>query len=136
MQTLHLYTDGGARNNPGPAGIGIVVKTKQGEPLLSKGFYLGKKTNNEAEYLALLRGLKLIQQFNPEKVICYLDSQLVANQLNGIYKIKQSHLQKLAIKIFTEARKFKRVEFKHVPREENKEADKEVNKAIDEALGC
>ncbi len=134
METLHLYTDGGARNNPGPAGIGVVIKTEQGDILLNKGEYVGEKTNNEAEYLALIEGLKTINQFKPEKVICYVDSQLAANQLNGIYKIKQPHLQKLAIEVFTEARKFKRVEFKHIPREKNKEADAEVNKAIDNAL--
>ncbi len=135
MKTLHLYTDGGARNNPGPAGTGIVIKTENGEILCKKGFYIGKKTNNEAEYIAVIQGIQEIKKFDPEKVSCHVDSQLVANQLNGIYKIKQTNLQELAIKVFTEARKLKRVEFKYLPRNKNKEADKEVNKAIDEALG-
>lgn len=128
---VHLYTDGGSRNNPGPAGIGAVVKNEKGQILETRGEFVGVKTNNEAEYLALIKGLELAGKQQPQRVISYLDSQLVVKQLNGEYKIKEARLQELAIKVFTLIRGFREVELHHIPRRENEEADRLVNLAID-----
>ncbi len=131
-KTLHLYTDGGSRGNPGPAAVGAVLKTEKGEILKEKGKYIGKATNNEAEYQALIEGLKLAQKYNPERLICFLDSNLVVNQINGNWKIKKAHLRKLVFKVREEMAQLlgSRVIFRHIPREENKEADTLLNNAL------
>jgi len=126
-----IYTDGGSRNNPGDAGIGVIINGKK----YSK--YLGIKTNNEAEYEAVIFALKKAKQLIGKKntksteVEIRMDSELVCNQLNGKYKIKEKNLHPLFIEIWNLKTDFKKVEFKYIPREENKEADKLVNLAID-----
>lgn len=126
-----LYTDGGARNNPGHAGIGIVLKDSEGKVVEQFGGYVGVKTNNEAEYLGLIAGLKTAATYKPSVLKCHLDSLLVVNQLNGKFKIKQAHLQELVrqVKSFTD--QFEKVEFVYIPRGKNSEADSLVNKALD-----
>ncbi len=136
----HLYTDGASRNNPGPAGIGWVVTTapKPSTPdqiLTQGGEYIGEKTNNEAEYLALIRGLTAVQKLAGRQVTCYLDSLLVVNQLNGLFKVKRGHLAELVVKVKTEEAKFTKVTYHHIPREDNHRADKLANQAIDQAIG-
>lgn len=128
-----MYTDGGSRGNPGPAAVGIYIET------LNKkyGECLGVKTNNEAEYSALILGLKKIKQLlgnsdtKKANVICYLDSELVVKQLNHEYKLKEKHIQAFFIEIWNLGLDFGSVKFRHIPREKNKIADAMVNEALD-----
>ncbi len=133
--SLKIYTDGGSRGNPGEAAIGVVIANKY--------FYkkaIGIKTNNQAEYEAVIFALKKIKQiYGKEKcknlnLIFYSDSELMVNQLNGLYKIKEEELKNLFIEIWNLKQDFKEVEFKLIKREENKLADKLVNEALDELL--
>jgi ribonuclease HI len=127
-----LFSDGGARGNPGPAGIGAVITDPNGNELKAIKEYIGETTNNQAEYRALLRGLSEVINMQAEKVTCYLDSELVVKQLNGQYKIREAGLQDLAMDVIRLKSKFKNIEFKHVRREHNKRADELVNEALDE----
>ncbi len=121
------YTDGGSRGNPGKAAIGIVIENKKYSD------FIGIKTNNEAEYLAVIFALKKIKQiFGKEKakklnIEIRLDSELVYNQLIGKYKIKELALFPLFIEIWNLKMDFNSVNFIKIPREQNKEADKLVN---------
>jgi ribonuclease HI len=130
-----LHTDGGARGNPGPAGIGAVIQDLNGNQLKAIKEYIGETTNNQAEYRALLRGLTEVAAMGADKVTCYLDSELVVKQLNGQYKIKEPGLQDLAMDVIRLKQKFKEISFKHVRREHNAAADKLVNEALDEETG-
>ena len=129
-----MYTDGGSRGNPGPAGIGIYISTldkKYGE-------CIGEATNNVAEYAALIFGLKKLKQLlgkgktKQYEIECNLDSELVVKQLNHEYKLKEEYIQKNFIEIWNLMLDFKNVIFKHIPREQNKIADSLVNQALDE----
>ncbi len=138
MSKIIVYTDGGARGNPGPAGIGVVIK---GEGLDKKyGEYIGETTNNEAEYQALIFALKktksLIGKKNAKQaeLECFLDSELVVKQLNHQYKIEKEKKKKFFIQIWNLMLDYKKVVFSHILREENKEADKMVNLALDKKL--
>ncbi len=137
-QKIIIYTDGGSRGNPGEAAIGVVFKNERGEVLKQFGERLGVATNNVAEYTAVLAGLqKAKQTFGKEKVKsmtieCRMDSELVVRQLNGQYKIENADLQPLFLKIWNLRLDFGSVTFRHVPREENADADRMVNQALDE----
>jgi ribonuclease HI len=128
---LIIFTDGGARGNPGPAAIGVVIKNESGKTLASYGEYIGEQTNNFAEYLALISGLKKCQKLEATEVDCMLDSELVAKQMKLEYKVKEPNLQKLFVQAHNLTLSFKKVKFYHIPREKNKEADAEVNKVLD-----
>ena len=129
-----MYTDGGSRNNPGPAAVGVYIETLHKQ----FGHYIGEKTNNEAEYEAVLFGLNKIKQLlgkdqvDKIEIECYLDSELVKKQLNHEYKIKEKNIQELFLKVWNLMLDFKEIKFFHIPREENKIADKLVNEALDE----
>jgi ribonuclease HI len=125
-----LHTDGGARGNPGPAAIGIVLK-KNGETIYEFGSYIGKDTNNVAEYKAVLEGLKAALGKKVKRLTCYIDSELVVKQLTGDYKVKQAHLKFLWTQIKTIENDFIKVTYEHVKREKNSEADALVNKVLD-----
>lgn len=129
---LITYTDGGARGNPGPAASGVVIKDETGKTIASFGVYLGIQTNNVAEYSALVSALEKAKELGATEVECILDSELVVKQMRGEYKVKEPGLQKLFIKVYNSASVFKRVTYRHVLRNENKEADAEVNKILDE----
>lgn len=133
MKKLIINTDGGARNNPGPAGIGVVFSNEEGEVVLKFGEYLGDATNNIAEYTALVRALEKAREFEAEEIICRLDSELVVKQLNGQYKVKDPNLKILYNQI-KDLTFMKPVSFVHVYRAQNKLADQLVNQAIDKAL--
>lgn len=128
-----IYTDGGSRGNPGPAGIGVWVET------LNKkyGECIGIKTNNDAEYEALIFGLKKVKALIGKaktknfKIECRADSELMVKQLNHEYKLKEERIQKYFIEIWNLMLDFGSVKFIHVPREENKVADSLVNEALD-----
>ncbi len=132
---ISIHTDGGARGNPGPAAIGVVIESQtQGKRTLGK--YLGATTNNVAEYTAVLEALSfLLLEWGTgerEDVHFYLDSQLVERQLSGIYKIKEPTLQNLALQIKQKIKEWgTTISFTHVPREQNREADKIVNSVLD-----
>lgn len=133
---IHVYTDGGSRGNPGPAACGIVIKKCSGsncQTWAEKQVYLGEATNNQAEYQALLLALNELLILKPqEKVIFFLDSQLVVEQLNGRYKMKNVGLKPLFQSVQALLQKLK-VDYsiQHIPRIENKRADMLVNMALD-----
>lgn len=133
---LIIYTDGGARGNPGPAAIGIAIYTiaNTHEPIKTYGKYLGETTNNQAEYRALLAGLEFARKLGAKEVTCFMDSELVVKQLTGQYKIKEAGLKDLAMEAIRLKNSFDLVEFKHIPREKNKLADQLVNEALDNHL--
>jgi ribonuclease HI len=127
---LTIYTDGGARGNPGPAAAGIVIKDAKGKTLAHYGEYLGEQTNNYAEYMALISGLKKAKTLGATEVDCVLDSELVTKQMKLEYKVKEPTLQKLFVQVYNLATQFKKVTYRHVLREKNKKADAEVNKVL------
>ncbi|MFA7244668.1 MAG: ribonuclease HI family protein [Candidatus Magasanikbacteria bacterium] len=128
---LYLYTDGGSRGNPGPSATGIVIKNEEGQNVANYGEYLGKQTNNYAEYMAIISGLKKAKELGADEVDCIVDSKLVCEQLNRHWKVKEPTIQKLFIKAWNEMQQFKKVNIKHILRAGNKEADAEVNKVLD-----
>jgi ribonuclease HI len=135
MDKLIIYSDGGARGNPGPAGIGVAIYEvgKINNPVFTIGKFIGHTTNNQAEYNALLLGLQEAKKLGAKFLVCYLDSELVVKQLTGLYKIKEAGLKDLAMDVLRLKNTFESVEFKHVPREKNKLADQLVNEALDSA---
>jgi len=132
MDKLLLHTDGGSRNNPGPAATGFVLKNESGEVLKKGGTFLGVATNNEAEYRALIEGLQAAKEFHPNHLDCFLDSLLAVNQLNGVFKIKEARLRELVFETKSLEQELTSVRYQYVPREENKEADTIVNQILDE----
>jgi len=132
---LVINTDGGARGNPGPAGAGVVIRDEQNKTVGQHKKYLGEQTNNVAEYQALILALVESAKLGAESLKINMDSELIVRQMQGRYKIKEPTLKVLAQEVFKLMQKFKNVEFNHVFRESNKEADKLVNEAIDAALG-
>ena len=126
-----VYTDGGARGNPGPAAIGVVVGGKE------YGEYLGIKTNNQAEYLAVIFALHKVKQLigkrktKQAEIEIRMDSELLVKQLNGQYKIKEAELRDFFIDVWNLRIDFKNVKFIHIPRTENKLADRIMNETLD-----
>ena len=131
MTKAIIHTDGGARGNPGPAGIGAVIEHGGQTHQLKR--YIGQATNNQAEYQAVLMALEKAVELGVKEADVFLDSELVQQQLVGNYKVKDSQLQILFVKIWNLQQTFAKLKFFHVRRNDNKEADKLVNQAIDEA---
>ncbi len=129
---LVLRTDGGARGNPGPAAIGVVLENESGKVVKKFGRYIGETTNNQAEYQALLAGLEAAKKLGATEVTCYLDSELVVKQLSRQYKVKDKGLAPLFVKVWNLAQSFASVTYSHVPREQNRRADALVNQALDD----
>lgn len=129
---VSIYTDGGARGNPGPAATGVVIKNNDGKILEEYGEYLGKTTNNVAEYSALISALSTAKNIGATEVSCYLDSKLVVEQLNRNWKVKQPHIQSLFVKAWNILQNFSSYSLSYIPREKNKESDAWVNKILDE----
>lgn len=133
-QKIVMYTDGGSRNNPGPAAIGVYLETLRKQ----YGHFIGHKTNNEAEYEAVIFGLKKIKQLAGHdqtkqlEIEIFLDSEFVTKQMNHEYKVKEEHIQKLFLEVWNLMLDFKKVSFYHIRREKNTVADKLVNAALDE----
>lgn len=132
---LIIHTDGGARGNPGPAGIGVVICNEEKKVVAEISRYIGETTNNQAEYRALLAAIEKAKDFDAEEIVFYLDSELVVKQLNREYKVKNQELAPLFVKIYNATLGFKKVTFHHIPREKNKEADKLANEAMDRGAG-
>jgi len=131
---LTIFTDGGARGNPGPAAAGIVVKDEKGTTVAAFSEYLGEQTNNYAEYSALISGLKKAKELGATEVDCILDSELVTKQMKQEYRVREATLQKLFIQAYNTSTVFKHVTYRHVLRHNNKEADKLVNDTLDKKI--
>ncbi len=130
MTKAIIHTDGGARGNPGPAAIGVVIEIDKHVHLFKRA--IGHATNNKAEYEAVITALTEALKLNVEEVDLYLDSELVQQQLLGNYKVKHPDLAPLFMRVWNLRQQFKKVNFTHVRREQNKAADKLVNEALDE----
>ncbi|PIR41187.1 MAG: hypothetical protein COV31_02145 [Candidatus Yanofskybacteria bacterium CG10_big_fil_rev_8_21_14_0_10_46_23] len=138
MKKIKVFTDGGSRGNPGPAAIGVVIEL-DGETK-KYGQFIGQATNNEAEYGALIFALKktklLVGKETAKKseVEVFVDSELLARQINGQYKVKDKEMQELFMELWNLQMDFGKVIVKNVPREQNKQADKLANQALDQEL--
>ena len=131
METIHIYADGGSRGNPGPAAVGVVLLDEKNRKIEEVSRYIGQATNNAAEYLAVIYGLQEAVLKKAANVVIHVDSQLVARQLKGEYRVKDQDMRKyfdLALNLF---RLFGKVEIREIPREKNKDADALVNRALD-----
>ena len=134
---LIIYTDGGSRGNPGPAAIGVVIGNERGEAIKKYGQAIGEATNNEAEYQAVIFALKKAKAlFGKEKIKeteieVRMDSELIVSQLNHQYKILEKNLQPLFLQVWNLLLDFGPVKFLAVPREQNQEADRLANQALD-----
>jgi|SRR3989304_8253299 len=129
-----LFSDGAARGNPGISSCACILFDMQMHVLDLHGKYLGNGTNNQAEYQGILIGLKLALKHNVTKLVCYLDSELVVNQLSGYYKVKNAHIAQLKRQIQIYSQKFVKISYQHVHREKNFLADKLVNIILDASL--
>jgi ribonuclease HI len=127
---LILYIDGASRGNPGRAGAGIWITNGGGGKISEVSRYLGHKTNNQAEYWALLLGLKEAKRLGGEAIQIFTDSELVERQIKGIYRVKDSNLKSLHKTVLQSLKTFSSFEIESIPREENKEADRLANQAI------
>ncbi len=129
-----LYCDGAARGNPGPAGAGAVIVNPAGHIVAKIGKFLGEETNNVAEYMGLILGLRRAKAMGIKELDVLADSELVVKQLNGDYAVKAEHLQPLHAEAQALLKAFDQIEVRHIPREENGQADAMSNRAIDERL--
>lgn len=130
-QRLILRTDGGSRGNPGPAGAGVVIESAEGTLLLQERKFLGRMTNNQAEYSALIMGLQTVARYQPQAVQVLLDSELIVRQMNGRYQVKDAGLLPLYQQAKQLAAALPVVRFAHVPRSQNYRADALANAAMD-----
>lgn len=131
MDTLTIYTDGASRGNPGPAAAAAIFY-RGGKRINKKSALLGEKTNNQAEYEALIMALSEAKKIKAKAVSCFLDSEFVVRQLNHKYKIKDEKIVPLFIKVWNLSLDFDVVKFSHIPREKNREADGLANRLLDE----
>lgn len=130
-----LHTDGGARGNPGPAAIGVVLESPDSDwSTVSIAETIGESTNNVAEYRALIRGLEEARARGVVDVSCFLDSELVVRQLTGVYRVRDARLRALFERVLVLARGFHQVTYASVSRKKNHAADALVNQALDEAV--
>lgn len=130
---VFLHTDGACRGNPGPSSAGWVFSEPGGGIFRRGGAFLGRATNNEAEYVAVILALEDALKIGLSQVKLHADSELLVKQVNGIYRVKNPRIKELYTQLMALARKFKSFEAKHVRREFNQEADAEANRALDEA---
>lgn len=131
---LRVASDGAARGNPGPAGAGAVLFDMEGRILERLGKFLGRQTNNVAEYQALLLGLRRARELGAEELEVVADSELIIRQLSGVYQVRAPALRELHAEALALLKAFRRVKLIHVPRAQNAEADEMSNRAIDERM--
>jgi len=134
MSRLTVNVDGGARGNPGPAAIGVVVRDGNGGVLQEVGETIGEATNNVAEYKALLRGIELAGELGATELELLGDSELVVRQVEGRYKVKNAGMKPLYQQVMQALREVESWSIRHVRREQNADADRLVNEALDGAL--
>ena len=130
-EIFSLFTDGGARGNPGPAAIGGALYNTKDKEIDCFSLTIGSATNNVAEYKALIQGLEIALANSVGHLRCYLDSELVVKQLNKQYRVKDKTLQSLFVQVWNRSLKFNSISWHHIPREKNKRADHLVNQALD-----
>jgi ribonuclease HI len=135
FNTLCIYTDGASRGNPGEAGAGILIANERGAVIKKVTRYLGTTTNNVAEYLALIIGLKEALKLKGEVVHLFSDSELMVRQLKGIYKVRDAKMRALSQEVKKLLSQFIHYEISCIERKRNKEADRLANRAIDEYTG-
>jgi ribonuclease HI len=126
-----VWTDGASRGNPGPAAIGVSIQDEEGVEVASASETLGKATNNEAEYRALIKALDLLADLGAEEAEIRLDSELVVRQLTGVYRVRNPRMQDLVDAVKTRLTGFTKIRFRHIPREQNHRADALANQALD-----
>ena len=129
-EKILIYIDGGARGNPGPAGIGVVILGAGNRKIKEVYRYIGEATNNVAEYSALICGLEEALSLRAREIVVHMDSELIAKQLAGEYRVKNEDLKTLFEQAVGMLKNFGSFEIKHIDRARNKDADKLVNKAI------
>jgi ribonuclease HI len=130
MSKLIIYTDGASKGNPGDAGIGVVISTDDGEVVREIAEYIGKTTNNVAEYKALIRGLQECVELGATSIEVSTDSELLARQITGVYKVKSENLKPLFAEAISILKRFKKVSISHVLRGLNKRADELANDGV------
>jgi len=128
---LKIFFDGGSRGNPGPSAVGAVIYGPEDKKIGQVSEYIGKHTNNIAEYMALEKVLEYIEKINTKKIIFFTDSKLVHNQMRKIWKIKDKRILAIYLGLTEKLSKYDTVDLRLIPREENREADKLVNEALD-----
>jgi ribonuclease HI len=131
MVSLNIYTDGAARGNPGPAGAGAVLTGDDGQVVAEVCRYLGEMTNNQAEYRAMILAIEEARRIGATKIAIFTDSELIVKQLSGEYRVKNEGIKPLHEEILRLLREIGEYTIQHVPRENNKHADKLANLAID-----
>jgi ribonuclease HI len=129
-----LYTDGGARGNPGPAAYGFVLEAGDGTILAAEGDFIGEATNNTAEYRGLIAGLARAAELAVPEVEVRSDSELLVKQMRGEYRVRNANLRTLSLEAARLAREVGKVTYVHVRREKNELADRLVNEALDAAV--
>ena len=130
---LFIHTDGGARGNPGPGAIGIVIANEKKEIIKEIGKFIGRSTNNEAEYQAVVEALKTCGEKKNLDIEFFIDSLLIVNQLNGKFKVKEPRMKKYFNEIKLLEKNFRSVKYTHIERSKNYAADKIVNEVLDNA---
>jgi len=131
---LILHTDGASRGNPGESGVGVLIEDESGQILNRHARYLGHATNNQAEYTALIDGLKAAHALGADDVAVFADSELIVKQMKGLYRVKDPGLQVLHAEARGIVRNFTRFAIDYIPRAKNKEADALANEAIDKRM--
>lgn len=138
MQTkMKIFSDGGARGNPGPAAIAFLITTEQNHVLKKASRYIGKHTNNQAEYLALLYALETATTLTSDEIICHTDSELMTKQLRGEFGVRDFALRQLWQRVRELEKRFQKIRYVNVPRTDGhiQEADKLVNIVLDKEQG-
>ncbi len=131
--TITIFTDGASRGNPGPSAAGAVILDSSGNTLKEISMFLGKMTNNQAEYQALILALKEAVSLRPERLVIRMDSQLIVRQISGEYKVKDAKMKPLYALVIQQLKFLKSWDIEHIPREQNKHADALANEALDRA---
>lgn len=129
-KSVICYVDGASRGNPGPSGVGVVIKDTHDTTLKEIKEYIGEKTNNVAEYSAVICALRELKKMKVTNAVVNIDSNLVVNQLNGLYRTKEENLRSLLLEIKNIECDFSSISYNYLPREKNKTADKLANIAI------
>lgn len=131
LSLIKIYTDGGSRGNPGPSASGYVIYDANDQVIVRAANYIGITTNNQAEYISIKNALACAKKISGGEVLVFMDSQLVINQLNGVYQVKNKDLWPIYESVKELAKNFKKIRFTHTPREFNKVADALVNESLD-----
>ncbi len=131
LSFLKIYFDGGSRGNPGPSAVGAVVYDDKNKKLEELSAYIGSNTNNIAEYMALDGVLDMAEKYKCKKIILFTDSKLLHNQVKKVWKIKDKNILEVFLKVSKKLGRYDTVDLRLIPREDNREADRLVNKALD-----